>query len=561
MYAHVCDDGTRVRCPPTPEIVFADDTPIPLPVHGMFVFARRVPGDVHAAIIKGGNGLAYLIHRDRRVKLLGQTAGNYCVGLRLDGTPVWQDTATSFRVDGTPYPCRETSQGFLSLDAAGMPIWTDEQYRHPVVIHGQHLQLASTDRDWTVGQATDGTADFLAYHAPTDRLFRAGPTADSSIAPRITQQQDGSAILSRSVPDGWFMSSSFVPYVTPPPPTYLPPKPSRLCWRGFDGFKAPDSLETQKGNFAWGQPPDNRPILEGMPDAAGLIRPLLAVYISTEKNTAYASKGAETKVVIKEAARRGCAVAVYCDEPEWNAEAEFIADTVAANGRTVVRVAQAYLLLGESAESAASRVRTQVQKLEKVSQVGLMQRADCPPGISEDTLLEFTHYCEDIIEQHDAVTVQAIFGIRRPGASARAIAYLTGAIRNMPAGPPPPLAPVPPSTSFLEPFGSLFTMETKVGYLKYKGLYVGCDPHTKIAYADRAARGGWERLELRKQPDGSLHAWFVDAQGYVCVTPELAIEWRDAAGSWETLRGGTAKPGDVPRVFSDFGALFEVEWE
>lgn len=104
-------------------------------------------------------------------------------------------------------------------------------------------------------------------------------------------------------------------------------------------------------------------------------------------------------------------------------------------------------------------------------------------------------------------------------------------------------------------------MKTKLGYLKYKGRYVGCDPATKIAYADRTALGGWERFEVRLHDDGSVNAYFVDAQGFLCVTPDLAFEWRAAAGSWETLRGGTAKPGEVPRIFSDFGALFEVEWE
>lgn len=224
-YAHCCADGTRVWCSGRLLWFKPDELGIALPTDGMFLFARSGQFG-HRAIVKGhGDGVAYQIDRQSRlVKALGPTYGNYCVALQVDGTPVWQDSANTYRIGPTTYAIpsqhRGTGQGFLSLDNHGHPIWTDRQFVNPIVVGGQRLGYASADGTWTTGQALDGRAAFLAFDGV--RLWLAGDSANSPIAPRVTQLHGGSCVVSRSVPAGWYASTTFTPYT---PPVIVVPAP------------------------------------------------------------------------------------------------------------------------------------------------------------------------------------------------------------------------------------------------------------------------------------------------------------------------------------------------
>lgn len=227
-YAAACEDGTRVWTDDAGWAHFASDPRIVITPNSLFVKSRSGAFG-HRAIIKGGDGAAYLIERAlSKVTWLGPTVGNYCVGLLRDGTPVWQQSQTKYRVGAAELPIPPayipTSQGFYIDGATDQIVWYDEQHRHPVTVGGQELGLASTDGRWTCGQAKDGTYDYLAWDSLTRRLYRAGGTANSAIAPSIATQRDGSAILSRSVPIGWTPSNQFTLY-TPPAviiPTFEP---------------------------------------------------------------------------------------------------------------------------------------------------------------------------------------------------------------------------------------------------------------------------------------------------------------------------------------------------
>jgi hypothetical protein len=183
---------------------FGSDAPIALPEPGQYLQAMAVGAD-DLAIVKGvTTGQAWIIDRVSLViTTLGATYGSYPVGLRTDGTPVWQESTTSYSVGGvsTPIPALYvgTTLGFLALDGAGDPIWTQAQITTPIVLDGVTFLLASRTGDWTVGT-----------------LFFAGPRSNSTIAARVAQQSDGSCILARSLPTGWRLSGSFTLYHTPP---------------------------------------------------------------------------------------------------------------------------------------------------------------------------------------------------------------------------------------------------------------------------------------------------------------------------------------------------------
>jgi len=217
-YAAICPDGTRVQFPTEPpQVIFGSDAPIALPTFGMFVTAMSGSFG-HLAICKSHSpGNAWLINRTGTITDLGPTHGNYPVGLRTDGTPVWQDTATTYIVGiggspiAIPAPYAGTSQGFLALDGAGDPIWTDAQFVTPIVLGGVPFGLASRDGDWTVGQSFE-YLNFIAYHHATATLYLDGPTLNSPIAPRVAHQADGSCIVARSLPMGWASSATFMLY-------------------------------------------------------------------------------------------------------------------------------------------------------------------------------------------------------------------------------------------------------------------------------------------------------------------------------------------------------------
>lgn len=222
-WAAICADGTRVSCvgaqtQGTPTLQFGSDAPILLPEYGGYLHAVS-GGFGHLAIVKGASsGQAILVNRNGTITMLGQSYGQYPVGLRTDGTPVWQESATSYSVNGVstpiPAPYVDTTNGFLQLDGAGDPVWQDQQLATPVVIDGVTFLQSTTDGNWTVGKSANGV-QYIAYNSSTATMYVIGATEGSSIALRLAQQADGSAVVARSYPPGWFSSTAFAPYNLP----------------------------------------------------------------------------------------------------------------------------------------------------------------------------------------------------------------------------------------------------------------------------------------------------------------------------------------------------------
>lgn len=85
--------------------------------------------------------------------------------------------------------------------------------------------------------------------------------------------------------------------------------------------------------------------------------------------------------------------------------------------------------------------------------------------------------------------------------------------------------------------------ETKRGYLKSRGFYVGVAPGTTEVYADRQAGGAWEEIEFTRRDDGRYTARFVAANLVLSVQPDGRFETRPAGtdGAFEQFGGGTAQ--------------------
>lgn len=257
-YAAVCADGTQIVAPTAPgSVIFWADAPIPLyaypntpqqvSTYGMFLQARSGPFG-HLAIVKAAiSGNAILIHRQTRTLLdLGPTYGINCVGLQPDGTPVWTDPDPNYYHVGSQrllMPAGHYSGAGFYIGAGGQPVWFNDQFVAPVIIHGLHFGLAvrPDGGDWLFGQAP-ASYDYLAYRYSTDEVFVAGPTANSPSPPGGALRPDGSCILARSQPPAWFPSETFTPYVPPPPdPVILPTFPATTqrigigCWNPRDG--------------------------------------------------------------------------------------------------------------------------------------------------------------------------------------------------------------------------------------------------------------------------------------------------------------------------------------
>ncbi len=222
-YAAVAPDGTRVTVTAieaggAATVQFGSATPIAVPSHGTYPMAMSVGGDVFC-IIKGSDGQAYLIQDDGTVTLLGPCVGIYSVGLRTDGTPVWQDTPTTYMVGGVSNPIPPafsgTSMGFLVLDGSGDPVWTDDQIANPVIIDGITIALASRNGDWTAGRATSGS-QFVAYNHSTAEMFSAGATNGSPITAR-PMDIAGGVVLAVSIPAGFLTEANFSPFDTSDP--------------------------------------------------------------------------------------------------------------------------------------------------------------------------------------------------------------------------------------------------------------------------------------------------------------------------------------------------------
>lgn len=297
---------------------------------------------------------------------------------------------------------------------------------------------------YTVGQNGGGpfAGGFLAFdHHTQQHMFVA--TMSTPLWPRAAARPDGTIVVALGGDAAVFINSaSFTPasLIQIKPPSVTP-----LIWRAICGWRDDvDQGFTQLGNAAWAQPPDTRPVIEGVDDADQYSN-LLYLYVGTENSGP--SQAYIDRTVAKAKSRR-CAIGVYSDNPFWTDWAESIAKTLQALGFTVVRVVQAYTFkVGtrvETPEESRDRVNAQIVKVKGRGSIGLMQR---PDGIgTEDNEVRFADYCEQLIGLH-GVKVQSIFGWLRPGAYARVKDYMGLAITNMQAGEPPLLIPPAPPTT------------------------------------------------------------------------------------------------------------------
>lgn len=327
----------------------------------------------------------------------------------------------------------------------GKPVWrnaVDAQgrvlagYARRRVMHGVDLLIPIELEDGTVvGQASGSDWPTVAHRdglstLATEKAEVKGCRLDDGYIFAIDYLARAGASLVRVIPPAW------PPYQAPRPQVPDPTAPTPLIWRVIDGWSNRDGHgHTQPGNAAWGQPTDARPVLEGVPWASDVVGPLLAVLVGTERDhQPYETKTAQLVAAIKEAKRRGCPVAVYCDDDAHRAQADEMADIVRANDVRVVRVVQAYLRAGERPSAAVTRVSHELERLHGQT-LALMQRADGEG--SELDELQFAVRVED--ELVPRIALQAVFGGRRPGAHQAVLDWHGRVIAAMRAGVPAPL--------------------------------------------------------------------------------------------------------------------------
>lgn len=91
-------------------------------------------------------------------------------------------------------------------------------------------------------------------------------------------------------------------------------------------------------------------------------------------------------------------------------------------------------------------------------------------------------------------------------------------------------------------------------FLKLNGHYVGVEPGTSKVYADRAAGGGWEEVELAPKDGGLFIATFVAANLVLSVQPDGRLETRPAGtdGPFELLRA-TSQPEGLDILYREDG--------
>lgn len=238
-----------------------------------------------------------------------------------------------------------------------------------------------------------------------------------------------------------------------PQPWPVPSLPiqTALQWRALDGSNSDGTLVTQVGNAAWGQPPDARPVVEGMPWAHGIPGPLLGVLLGTEgDNNGYPTKRAQADATIAEARRRGCGVFVSSDDPTWTAKAETLARWVLAAGLPVVRVVQAVLQPNESAEEGVARVAAELRRpLVAGGLRGTMERTAPLAGVSPVIQQRFTVGLEWLrtrtaLDGGVRSALQLVFQVRRAGADPGTVRLIETACARMPSGTPPALWPPVP---------------------------------------------------------------------------------------------------------------------
>jgi hypothetical protein len=188
-YPDVCADGTQVvgqwSTTPGPGLVWFDTTSWPSAERALFLRAVSLSG-VQVAIYKGADtDVAYLINSAGVEVSLGPTIGNQCVGIRVVGSEVeavWIESQTLYhsRRFSTALVASEATQdhavplsevghmgqGFLDLDASGVPIWTDTN--RFVTVKGIPLIVPVKRGGFYVGQLGGGFVDqIVAVHGTT----------------------------------------------------------------------------------------------------------------------------------------------------------------------------------------------------------------------------------------------------------------------------------------------------------------------------------------------------------------------------------------------------------
>lgn len=99
-------------------------------------------------------------------------------------------------------------------------------------------------------------------------------------------------------------------------------------------------------------------------------------------------------------------------------------------------------------------------------------------------------------------------------------------------------------------------------FAKLHGRYIGVDPSRPDAvYADRAAGGAWELLELQPRDGGLFLVRFVEADRVLSIQPDGKLETRQAGtdGAYELLRA-TLQPEGVAILYrvDDAGVVLGV---
>ena len=92
-------------------------------------------------------------------------------------------------------------------------------------------------------------------------------------------------------------------------------------------------------------------------------------------------------------------------------------------------------------------------------------------------------------------------------------------------------------------------------FLKSHGQYIGVEPGTTNVYADRAAGGAWEEVELESKGSGAFVATFVADSVVLSIQPDGRLETRPAGtdGPYELVRA-TSQPEGLDILYREDGA-------
>lgn len=238
-WADCTRSGVRVTCDFGTTLQFGGDAPITLShdgtlLHGLYLKAAdQADGDVWAVVQTfrpdtPASFQALLVKRnDRSVTAIGYVQGTSAVWVTESGLVCY------VHVGGRTWQCGEevkpvpdviigTSQGFAWVTNDGIAAFNIPGFGP--VFKGQQFLAHRQSGEWSVGVAPgDADVNAYVYRHSTDELFSAF-NERRPVPPLISEQADGSAVVSLQQPGAFVHSSQFAP-VVPVPPTPEPPEP------------------------------------------------------------------------------------------------------------------------------------------------------------------------------------------------------------------------------------------------------------------------------------------------------------------------------------------------